>query len=322
MTRTQGIAWAAIASLFTTLAACDRSKPPPEPPPEPSLLERPPAALPKAVHGHRAHLVQGRIFAFGGFGETAVAWNGPIAGWTDVAPMPTHKAFFSSAVVDERIYTVGAQAGQSAIERYDPTEDRWHTVLRSARLPKSHLATAALGHQLYILGGFPDAAGRLQVFDTRTGQLSDAPPLPGFHAGDHFHYLAPLAGQLHVIGGMRFQPDSDVLDQHWALEGDAWRKRAPLPNPAMSKFGVHGVASGRFYLFSKLHQLHHVYDPATDRWSGKLAPLERVIGMAATVADGQRLYVLGGMRPDALATDTGSSWFDIGSNRWHHGVAR
>lgn len=277
-----------------------------------------PIPLPTGLHGHRTHLIDKRLYVFGGYGRNSIRLDPQAREWVDVAPMHVRKVFFSSAVVDKKIYAIGgSEDGQDAvIERYDPKKDRWKVLLRSDKLPKTHFASAAIGHQIYIVGGFPDSHVHMHVFDTRTGKLADAPPLPNFARGDHFHFMANLNGKLHVLGGIRFKGDRGMLDQHWALHGQKWLKRAAMPHPSFTKAGAYGVVQGKLYLFEQSGQLHHVYDPKTDRWSGKLAPIPAWLAMTTVVTEGDRLYVLGGI-PGRNRPSRPLHIFDVTSNRWN-----
>lgn len=284
-----------------------------------------PKPLPGGRHGHRMHLVDGRLYLMGGYGGAsmnACQMLDPKTGrWVDRAPMHVPQTFFASAVVGGRIYVIGGhdrKDERSAIERYDPAKDRWEVLLRTDELPRSHFSAAAVGPRIYIIGGFPDRRPHVHVFDTQTGTLADAPALPGYEKGDHFHYMAVLAGKLHVLGAMRFHPDTTVLNQHWMFDGKEWVARAPLPTESMSKLAAYGVLDGKLYLFSPSDELHHVYDPATDTWSDTPAHMPTMRVMPACVAVGKKLHVFGGVPPRERGRSAGSVMtYDAATNRWN-----
>jgi len=271
------------------LAACsaDGRAAPPEPPPVPAPLDH-------ARHGHRVHLVDGRLILFGGYSgadapdrgkRQAFAFEFGKEAWTRIADLGTGMAFHSSAVAGGRVHAIGG-----TVERYDAAEDRWEPVVREVLLPESHLAAAALGGRIWTVGGFDAGPGGVRVLDPDTGEVSDGPELPGFEPGDHFHVVAALEGRLHVLGGLR---KDGLSARHRALVEGRWEVRAPLPEPDWAKFGYRGVVGGRLYVFG---EVHHRYDPEADEWEERAAPPE-VRAMAAVYVHGTRIIVLGG-RPD------------------------
>lgn len=264
-----------------------------------------PAPLPGGRHGHRVELVDGRFYLLGGYGGDSAAGVRVLDGgggrWVDRAAMHVPKVFFASVVIDGAIYAIGGsdakdgEEGAAVIERYDAGADRWDVLVRSERLPRSHLAAAAVGRRVYIIGGFPDTHVHVHEFDTKTGEFADAPPIPGFQCGDHFHYVAALGGRLHVLGGMRFGDKSGERREHWVLDDGRWIQRAPLPAPSMAKLAAYGVIGEKLYVFSPLHGLHHVYDPAADSWSDAPATMPVTLTMPACVTQCDRLHVFGGL---------------------------
>ncbi len=276
--------------------------------------------LPHGAHGHRAHRLGDRLLLFGGYGIEATAFDLKTSKWSEFPPMKVRKVFFSSAVVEGRIYAVGGdpQSEEPAvIERFDPQANAWEVLLRSKELPKSHHAVAAAHGKIFIIGGFPGREPLAHVFEPGSGELKAMPPLPGEKRGDHFHFLATLAGRPHVLGGMRFaEGDSGPMNQHWMWDGEAWRERAALPIPSMAKFGPHGVLGGKLYLFEQSDGLHHIYDPETDRWSDSAAEMPAHLAMPAAIAEGPFLYLLGGIDPTRRIPPDAVHIFDSHANRW------
>ncbi len=60
---------------------------------------------------------------------------------------------------------------------------------------------------------------------------------------------------------------------------------------------------------------HHVYDPAVDGWA-PLAPLPRGADHIAVVADGDRLYALGGFLDQHRRPDDNAFVYDPQADRW------
>jgi N-acetylneuraminic acid mutarotase len=272
------------------------------------------------------HLIDGRLYVMGGYGgrssltSTAV-FDSTSGNWLQLASMSVPKTFFASVVIDGFIYTIGNQDGEdglAVIERYDVEADKWEVILRSNKLPRTHLAAAAVGPLIYIIGGFPATQKHVHVFDTRKGELGNAPMLHGFVKSDHFHYVAVVGGNLHVLGGIRFEKEGGTLDVHWMFDGQKWHKRSKLPVKSLSKIGAFGVINEKLYLFSKAQKLHHVYNPALDIWSTSLSPMPQLRLMCASVVDGTRLYVFGGMNERTRDGKEVVLIYDAKENSWQN----
>jgi hypothetical protein len=297
--------------LLAALAACagpQRAAPDWSPPP-----------LPGARHGHRVEPLAGGFLAFGGFarddagedrGTHLCCWlpRGGTA-WQRRADLRHGQAFGSSAVIDGIVYAVGGD-----VERYDAAADRWVEVVPPGALPESHFAAAAVGRELFVLGGYPVERSALFAVDAATGAVRREPPPPSFAPGDHFHFLAALGGELHVVGGLdasTFVPRRE----HWVRRAGSW-VALPEPPPGLwAKFGGQAVVGGCWYLFGDFGGC--CFDPATGRWTPR-APWPGEFVLPGVIADGGTIHVLGGMRVEGdrgvlLAYDTDTdAWRDLG----------
>jgi N-acetylneuraminic acid mutarotase len=88
--------------------------------------------------------------------------------WAVMAPMPTGRNSFATAVLDGRIYAMGGDDGPpngghlvKTVEVYDPPANRWS---RAADLPLALAAinAAAVNDAIYVFGDYPGSRG--QVF--------------------------------------------------------------------------------------------------------------------------------------------------------------
>ncbi|MHC4323828.1 MAG: Kelch repeat-containing protein, partial [Planctomycetota bacterium] len=75
--------------------------------------------------------------------------------WTMKADMPTRRSWFSSSVVNEKIYAIGGWLeGEriTAVEEYDPATNTW---TKKADLPaaRAYLSTCAVDGKIYVIGG-------------------------------------------------------------------------------------------------------------------------------------------------------------------------
>lgn len=216
--------------------------------------------------------------------------------WCELPRMNVGKAFFGAAVVGGQAYVVGGN-----IERFNPAAKRWEIVCRDSALPTSHFSAASIDSQLLIV------AHRLFLFDTQTGTLTDRDLWPTRGPGDHFHVVAALGGELHVIGGL----DGETFDsqrEHWVWNGTQWRRLPDAPAALFAKFAVVQVVENRLYVLSA----DGSYFFEAGHWK-TLARMPKAICMPGSLVNSGKIYVIGG-----LSTDPSLSRFvyDITNDRW------
>jgi N-acetylneuraminic acid mutarotase len=70
-------------------------------------------------------------------------------------PMPSERSEVAVAAVEGQIYVVGGFDGQTELEVFDPTADRW---TRGAPFPHTlhHAAAVGLNGKLLVIGGYSD----------------------------------------------------------------------------------------------------------------------------------------------------------------------
>jgi hypothetical protein len=274
--------------------------------------------LPTARHGHRLHVVDGAVIVLGGFEDGSSAadrgatetWRMPLASgqWQRAADMPSARSFFGSAVVEGKVLAIG-----TGIDLYDPVADRWQSRVRDG-FPASHFAAAAAGSRVYVLGGFPACAGGCVGYDAASSTVFDPPEPPGFKEGDHFHVMATLAGEVHVVGGLdgaSFTPTR----QHWVLREGAWRIAAAPPFPVWAKFSIVQQAGDDLLIFEGERGLR--YESRADRWTTIAGPGELLV-MPASFELNAVVYILGGMRISG-GSSTGVWQYSIAGDSWSLG---
>jgi N-acetylneuraminic acid mutarotase len=173
-------------------------------------------------------------------------------------------------------------------------------------MPKglSHVGAAALGGQLYAVGGFINvvhvgAQDAAFAYDPASDAWRSLPPLSSPRASVA---TAAVGGKLHIIGGRGLDKVTVATHEVYDPATKAWTKAAPLPT-ARDHAGI-AVVDGMIHVFGGRTAdvadnvaLHDVYDPATDRWhSAAPLPTPRSSG-AATVYRGLILYAGGECRP-------------------------
>ncbi len=220
--------------------------------------------------------------------------------WTRGAAMPSERGEVGAAVVDNRIYVVGAYSGASdANEGYDPDTDSWRTL---APLPQSrnHVCAAAVGGRLYIIGGFDPATGNRPVdttyaYDPGTDTWASHAPIPTPRGA-----LACVAvgDTIYAIGGASPAGATGVNEAYEPVT-DTWRTD-PMAMPTSREHlaaaelgGLVHVFGGRSLGLGLSAATHEVYDPVANTWTSAAALPTGRSGIGAAVLRG-RIHVLGG----------------------------
>uniref|UniRef100_A0A8C7VDJ7 Kelch-like protein 20 n=1 Tax=Oncorhynchus mykiss TaxID=8022 RepID=A0A8C7VDJ7_ONCMY len=121
---------------------------------------------------------------------------------SDVAPTSTCRTSVGVAVLGGYLYAVGGQDGVSClniVERYNPQENRWHTVSPMGTRRK-HLGCAVYQDMIYSVGGRDDTTelSSAERYNPRTNQWSAVVAMTSRRSGVG---LAVVNGQLMAVGG-------------------------------------------------------------------------------------------------------------------------
>uniref|UniRef100_A0A3Q2Q8S9 Kelch-like protein 20 n=1 Tax=Fundulus heteroclitus TaxID=8078 RepID=A0A3Q2Q8S9_FUNHE len=130
---------------------------------------------------------------------------------SDVAPTSTCRTSVGVAVLGGFLYAVGGQDGVSCLniveryrlvsvlERYNPQENRWHTVSPMGTRRK-HLGCAVYQDMIYSVGGRDDTTelSSAERYNPRTNQWSPVVAMTSRRSGVG---LAVVNGQLMAVGG-------------------------------------------------------------------------------------------------------------------------
>ncbi len=155
--------------------------------------------------------------------------------WKTMAPMPTPREYFGTAVVDGKIYTIGGYDGKitNVTEVYDPATNQW-TTKASMPTPRYQFAAAVYQGKIYCMGGIGvnwRFTNVTEVYDpaTETWETKAAMPTAKSEAD-----ACVVNGTIYVVGGKRDQSGLSILD----------------------------LLNGKFY-----EAPTEVYDPAADNWT-------------------------------------------------------
>ena len=183
--------------------------------------------------------------------------------WTQKGDMPTARSYFSTAVMDRKIYAIGGtsifkeQYRLETVEVYDPSTDTWAKA-RDMNHARSCAALSVVNGEIYAMGGWG------------LSEIQDQPE--------------PVLSSVEVFN----------------LKMNRWRERAGMVVPKTSHTA--SVIDGKIYVMGgyfrkgeeyKTLSTIEIYDPATDRWTQESDMLIEKSGHEAEVIDG-KIYIFGG----------------------------
>jgi N-acetylneuraminic acid mutarotase len=256
------------------------------------------APMQEARHGLGAAVVDGRIYAIGGFTQkngivgTNEEYDPKTDTWSYKAPMPTPRYYFAITVYQNKIYCIGGCVGETkehgqiltaVNEVYDPATNTWEnkTTVPTAKI----WATASVVEgKIYVIGGHPNET-LCEVYDPGTDSWTTKPPL----STNMFGPSAVYNDKVYVIWGQ-----TRIYDP--ATGEVSLGASQPIALPSTSEGGKIGVTTGfmapkRMYVFSG--GANQVYDPEADSWAvGASIPTSRGDFAVAVVDD--LIYVIGG----------------------------
>lgn len=205
-------------------------------------------------------------------GNDAAAPAGDVS-WAERAPLPEARTEVSVTTDGSRVLLFGgfgrpAAEGERppalrALWAYDPGADAW-TALDTIPRGLNHSRGVVLDGKLYVVGGYREntftPTGAVRIFDLETREWSQGSPMPTPRGAAA---LAVVDGKIHSIGGT-------VADTAQPPAGE----------------GVEVASDGSV-------NVHEVYDPETDSWSGR-PPMPTPRNHHAAVALGTRIHVVAG----------------------------
>jgi hypothetical protein len=237
--------------------------------------------------------------------------------WSPAPPMIHRRSYTASAEIDGRIYVAAGMVGNSGrpldlLERFDASSGEW-TSLTPVPKAFSAAAGAALGEQMYVVGGNSEETDGRQVFvyDVRKARWSERAPLPVPRTN-----LALVAhgGKLYALGGLDPVHETDTVFVYEPRR-DRWSKAAPLPEKlhalaAVSFRGESWALGGRFRPGEGgVSNRVWIYEHGRDRWrAGPSMPEPLETHGAAVVGD--RIHAV---------VDPLHLIYDAGEGRWERG---
>jgi N-acetylneuraminic acid mutarotase len=266
------------------------------------------ADMPTARIGHSTVVVNGKIYAIGGYAaagaprlRTVEEYDPVTDTWTIKAPMPTARAGLSSGVVNGKIYAIGGGTvgtAFSVVEAYDPVTDTWTTKANMSAKKAFH-STSVVDGKIYAIGGSQGAWSNLRrtvyVYDPATDMWTKKADMPTERT---FLSTSVVDGKIYAIGGALASRTFISTVEEYDPATDTWARKADMPTPRGLLCTV--VVNGKIYAigggttsvgFSSVE----VYDPATDTWmiENDMPVTRAFLSTSASEVDG-KIYVIGG----------------------------
>ncbi len=238
--------------------------------------------------------------------------------WTTKAPMPSAVSSAKAAVLDGKIYVVGAYAsiqtyGKNTLYVYDPAQDTW-AVKKSMATSTLSFALAACQNKIYVIGGITFTnlttgehvhLSTNTVYDPATDTWTTKASMPTKRS----QLSATTVGnKIYAIGGRTGEAYSTVgTTEIYDVVTDSW-----TPGQSMLYSVVDGASAAvdnKIYVVGGQDEFlsgdlnvnfTQIYDPAADSWSlGNDAPVADVWEAGAGSTSGElapkRIYVIGGI---------------------------
>ena len=271
--------------------------------------------MPTARSGLGVAVVDGKIYAIGGYGNSQLdineMYNPATNSWVSKQPMPTARSRFGITVFENKIYVMGG-AGVSGFtdvnEVYDPVTDTWETKASIPAGRRSELAVNAVNGKIYAIGGyffgiFWIPSNLTEVYDPVADTWTTKAEMP---TAVYSCTSAVVDNKIYLIENGR-SVTVPCLNQIYDTITDTWSIGQPLPTRAV---GAAAVATTGVYapkliyvigggdLFT--YDINQIYDPVTDTWTlGTAMPTPRQ--HLGAVALNDTIYAIGGYQIESDA---------------------
>lgn len=198
------------------------------------------APLVRGLYVLTAHELDGKIYVFGGYGESSFdpvvqEYDPATDSWRLREPLPTPRYIFTSAVVAGRAYVIGGQGPapdpeavppwdyRSSVDIFDPALG-WSSGAPSPE-PLAGGASCALDGRIFVFGG--EVNNLTSVYDVAADSWSQATPSAVARNG---HACVRVGSAFYLIGGRDSARDIGVVEKYEPAT-DRWLTLDPMPTP-------------------------------------------------------------------------------------------
>ncbi len=276
------------------------------------------AAMPTAVQGAAAGVIDGKIYVVGGATNTETValtqiYNPATNSWSTGEAMPTARWVPAGAVVNGILYVIGGNPNgnsqTNSVEAYDPSTNKWST---KASMPTARDSIGAVVDNgiIYVIGGY-SAGARLttvESYNPATDEWKEESPLK---VGESEAALGLLGSTIVVADGLTDGGATgdtegyDVATNVWStLTADPHPRQAPCAAPVSGLlYSVAGTNGSPL-------TVNESFNDATDKWT-TLAPIPEAVVVPAGATVNNQLYCFGGSNNGAFGAGTVFSYVQI-----------
>ena len=242
--------------------------------------------------------------------STVEAYDPTTDKWTKKADIPTKRLWFSSSVVDGKIYAFGGHTlverrGKQinktvrAIDVYDPAADAWATI-GDAPQARIRIASVALNGKIYVIGGTTNVGGEgtlVEVFDPAQNTWAEVAPMQEIR---YTPTASVVKGKIYAIGGFRIENTWLETAEAYDPATDTWQNTKDMPTQRSQLSPSTPAANGKIYVIgggakdNVPLRIVEEYDPAKNEWT-KMASMPTARRALSVSAVRGKLYAIGGV---------------------------
>jgi N-acetylneuraminic acid mutarotase len=208
--------------------------------------------LPTLTNGIGANVVDDKIYVIGGgtggfgyFSYSALTWAYDPANnsWSQMAPAPTAVAFYSSTVLDDKIYVIGGEYSfrypkvsyTNLVQVFDPKTNQWTQgaplLLNMSQIGAASSFDSVGSKCIYVFGGLKpyigdrvsNAVNWTQIYDLKTNLWHNGTSMPIARFGVS---VANVNDALYILGGT-FDQNTSVLNLEYVPSNDVFESISP-----------------------------------------------------------------------------------------------
>ncbi len=248
------------------------------------------------------------------------------------------RAWFTSAVVDDKIYVIGGFGDSTlatTVDVFHPSENKWSTLATTGTFtPRGSLASCVLGDKIYVMGGAigpekpSNMSNAVEIFDPATNSWS-TPKTTGTFTPRNNLCACVIDGKIYTLGGYNAESPGDLnILEVFDPQANTWN--SPITNGTFTPHGAFtaNVVGGKIYAIggfndhgARGHRVLssvEVFDPLTNSWSTPNTTgtfTARLLHSSGVI--GNKIYIIGGT-PDMVnpLKENTVQVFDPETNSW------